>query len=62
MTDTSIQSNTKPIERKELTLRVVVLGLLLAVVMGGSECLCWPARRHDRIRLNTSSRHGYAAV
>ena len=37
MTDTSIQSNTKPIERKELTLRVVVLGLLLAVVMGAAN-------------------------
>ncbi len=37
MTDTISAGQTTPIARKELTLRVVVLGLILAVVMGAAN-------------------------
>ncbi|MEX0963860.1 MAG: oligopeptide transporter, OPT family [Pseudohongiellaceae bacterium] len=37
MTDSTISASQAPIGRKELTLRVVVLGLLLAVVMGAAN-------------------------
>lgn len=37
MTDTNNATSATPIERKEITLRVVVLGLLLAVVMGAAN-------------------------
>lgn len=37
MNDSSISSQTSAIPRKELTLRVVVLGLVLAVVMGAAN-------------------------
>lgn len=37
MTDTTSATSAAPIERKEITLRVVVLGLLLAVVMGAAN-------------------------
>ena len=37
MTDTTSATSAPPIARKEITLRVVVLGLLLAVVMGAAN-------------------------
>ncbi|PCI80598.1 MAG: oligopeptide transporter, OPT family [SAR86 cluster bacterium] len=37
MTDTTSATSATPIPRKEITLRVVVLGLLLAVVMGAAN-------------------------
>lgn len=37
MTDITSATSAPPIERKEITLRVVVLGLLLAVVMGAAN-------------------------
>jgi putative OPT family oligopeptide transporter len=37
MTDSTSANSSLPIERKELTLRVVVLGLILAVVMGAAN-------------------------
>ncbi len=37
MTDTTSATSATPIARKEITLRVVVLGLLLAVVMGAAN-------------------------
>ena len=37
MTDTTSPTSAAPIERKELTFRVVILGLLLAVVMGAAN-------------------------
>jgi len=37
MTETTSATSEPPIERKEITIRVVILGLLLAVVMGAAN-------------------------